>query len=145
MLRHAMSCPALPTCGQAITESERIMPEVVAEVQEELNALGLKEEVVHLRTTGCPNGCARPYTAEIGIVGASVNMYSIYLGGTPLGTRLARLFAQNVKRDQIATRLRPLLQYFREQREGSEGFGDFCHRVGIADLQRAAELALAPA
>jgi sulfite reductase (ferredoxin) len=145
VLRHAMSCPALPTCGQAITESERIMPEVVADVQRELNELGLTEEIVHLRTTGCPNGCARPYTAEIGIVGASVNMYSIYLGGTPLGTRLARLFAQNVKRDQLATRLRPVLQYFRDRRQETEGFGDFCYRIGIEELKKIAEPVLTPA
>jgi sulfite reductase (ferredoxin) len=145
VLRHAMSCPALPTCAQAITESERIMPEVVADVQAELNELGLPDEVVHLRTTGCPNGCARPYTAEIGIVGASLNMYSIYLGGTPLGTRLAQLFAQNVKREQIAGKLRPLFQRFREERNPSEGFGDFCHRVGMEELRKISEPLLASA
>jgi sulfite reductase (ferredoxin) len=145
VLRHAMSCPALPTCAQAITESERIMPEVVADVQAELNELGLPDEVVHLRTTGCPNGCARPYTAEIGIVGASLNMYSIYLGGTPLGTRLAQLFAQNVKREQIAGKLRPLFQYFREEHNPSEGFGNFCHRVGIEELKKVSEPLLASA
>jgi sulfite reductase (ferredoxin) len=143
VLRHAMSCPALPTWGQAITESERIMPEVVADVQTVLNQAGLGEEVVHLRTTGCPNGCARPYTAEIGIVGASVNMYSIYLGGTPLGTRLAQLFAQNVKREQLAERLRPVIQHYREQRHQNEPFGDFCSRVGIDQLRRSGEPALA--
>jgi sulfite reductase (ferredoxin) len=143
VLRHAMSCPALPTCGQAITESERIMPEVVADVQQELNVAGLPNQVLHLRTTGCPNGCARPYTAEIGIVGASVNMYSIYLGGTPLGTRLAGLFAQNIKREQLAAKLRPVIQHFREQRLANEGFGDFCHRLGLEELKKLPELALA--
>ncbi len=143
VLRHAMACPALPTCGQAITESERIMPEVVADVQRELNAVGLSDEVVHLRTTGCPNGCARPYTAEIGIVGASVNMYSIYLGGTPLGTRLAGLFAQNIKREQLAAKLRPVIQHFREQRNENEAFGDFCYRLGIEELKNLSELAVA--
>jgi sulfite reductase (ferredoxin) len=142
VLRHAMSCPALPTCAQAITESERIMPEVVADVQTELNAAGLSEQVVHLRTTGCPNGCARPYTAEIGIVGASVDMYSIYLGGTPLGTRLAKLFAQNVKRAQLATRLRPVIEQYRDRSEPGEEFGDFCHRVGIEELKKVSEPAL---
>ncbi len=145
VLRHAMSCPALPTCGQAITESERIMPEVVADVQAELNALGLNDEVIHLRTTGCPNGCARPYTAEIGIVGASIAMYSIYLGGTPFGTRLARLFAQNVKRDQLHVRLRPVFEYYRERRKEAEAFGDFCYRVGMEELKRVSEPALASA
>jgi sulfite reductase (ferredoxin) len=135
VLRHAIACPALPTCGQAITESERIMPAVVAEIQNELNAAGLTEDVVHLRTSGCPNGCSRPYTAEIGIVGASVDLYTIYLGASPLGTRLGTLFAQNVKRADIPARLRPAIELYRERREKDEHFGDFCHRVGMAALQ----------
>ena len=136
ILRHAMSCPALPTCGLAITESERIMPAVVQEIQAEFDAADLGEQEVHLRTTGCPNGCARPYTAEIGIVGASVDMYTIYLGASPLGTRLGSVFAQNVKRREVPLRLRPVIQLYAESREGGETFGDFCHRLGIAALQR---------
>ena len=143
VLRHAISCPALPTCGQAITESERIMPEIVAEIQAELNAAGLRRDVVHLRTSGCPNGCSRPYTAEIGIVGASVAMYSIYLGASPLGTRLGTLFAKNVKREQIAERLRPVIEYYKESRRPNEGLGEFCHRIGIPALQEAATCAAA--
>lgn len=138
VLRHAMACPALPTCGQAITESERIMPEVVAEIQAELNAVGLWNQVVDLRTSGCPNGCSRPYTAEIGIVGASVDMYTIYLGASPLGTRLGTVFAQNVKRHDIPSRLRPVIEHYKESRRTGEGFGDFCHRVGIPALQKVA-------
>jgi sulfite reductase (ferredoxin) len=135
VLCHAIACPALPTCGQAITESERIMPEVVAEIQRELNALGLKDQVVHLRTSGCPNGCSRPYTAEIGIVGASVDMYTIYLGASPLGTRLGTTFAQNVKRHELADKLRPVIECYRDMRETGEFFGDFCHRIGVANLR----------
>ena len=135
VLRHAMSCPALPTCAQAITESERIMPQVVAEIQQELNRVGLPEQVVHLRTTGCPNGCARPYTAEIGIVGASVDMYTIYLGASPLGTRMGKVFAQNVKRNQVAERLRPVIEYYKDARQPDEEFGDFCDRVGVEQLK----------
>jgi len=137
ILRHAMACPALPTCGQAITESERIMPDVVQDIQAEFDAVGLGEREVHLRTTGCPNGCARPYTAEIGIVGASVDMYTIYLGASPLGTRLGSAFAQNVKRRDVPLRLRAVIQRYAESREGDEAFGDFCHRLGIAALQQA--------
>ena len=136
ILRHAMACPALPTCGLAITESERIMPDVVQDIQAEFDAVGLGEQEVHLRTTGCPNGCARPYTAEIGIVGASVDMYTVYLGASPLGTRLGRVFAQNVKRREVPIRLRPVIQLYAESREGDEAFGDFCHRLGIASLQQ---------
>ncbi len=135
VLRHAISCPALPTCGQAITESERIMPEVVAEIQNELNAVGLPDDSVHLRTSGCPNGCSRPYTAEIGIVGASVDMYSLYLGASNVGTRIGALFAQNVKRRDIAPRLRPVLELYKDSRQNGESFGDFCHRVGVEALR----------
>ncbi len=129
VLRHAIACPALPTCGQAITESERILPALVAKLQDELNATGLGEQVVHFRTSGCPNGCSRPYTAEIGIVGASVDMYTIYLGASSLGTRLGFVFATNVKRDDIIPKLRPVLSSYKEQRLDSESFGDFCHRT----------------
>jgi len=143
VLRYAMACPALPTCGQAITESERIMPQVVAEIQAELNAVGLRDDVVHLRTTGCPNGCARPYTAEIGIVGASVDMYTLYLGASPMGTRLGSVFAQNVKRQEIPRRLRPVIEHYKDARRPGEAFGDFCHRVGIEALRELAVLAVA--
>lgn len=135
VLRHAMACPALPTCAQAITESERMMPALVAEIQAELNEAGLRDQVVHLRTSGCPNGCARPYTAEIGIVGASVDLYTIYLGASPLGTRLGTVFAQNVKRGEIASRLRPVIEHYKEARHVGETFGDFCHRTGIDALR----------
>jgi sulfite reductase (ferredoxin) len=135
ILRHAMACPALPTCGLALTESERILPEVAAEIQAEFNSNGLPDQVVHLRTTGCPNGCARPYTAEIGIVGASVALYTIYLGGSPVGTRLGSVFAENVKRTDVATRLRPVIEYYARSRHLRESFGDFCYRVGVAKLR----------
>lgn len=135
VLRHAIACPALPTCALAITESERVLPQLVAEVQAELNELALSDQVVHLRTSGCPNGCSRPYTSEIGIVGASLNMYTIYLGASPLGTRLGSVFAQNVKREQITGRLRPVFQFYKETRQPGELFGDFCHRIGIEALR----------
>jgi sulfite reductase (ferredoxin) len=140
VLRHALACPALPTCALAITESERIMPEVVGEIQEQLNAAGLAGEEVSLRTSGCPNGCSRPYTAEIGIVGASIDMYTIYLGAAPHGTRLGSAFATNVKRRDMAPKLRPIFEYFRVNRNKEERFGDFCHRVGIPALQEVSEL-----
>jgi sulfite reductase (ferredoxin) len=143
VLRLAMACPALPTCGQAITESERAMPGIVAEIQEELKKVGLPNQEVHLRTSGCPNGCSRPYTAEIGIVGASVNMYTIYLGASPLGTRLGKVFAQNVKREQITPTLRPVIELYKESRRPNEGFGDFCDRIGVGALKDSLVLATA--
>jgi sulfite reductase (ferredoxin) len=138
VLRHAIACPALPTCALAITESERIMPEVVAEIQEALDDLGLNDDVIYFRTSGCPNGCSRPYTAEIGIVGASVNMYTIYLGASRLGTRLGTLFAQNVKRDELVNKLQPVFEYYKQARQSGEYFGDFCHRIGVDALRDAA-------
>ena len=142
VLRHALACPALPTCSLAITESERIMPEVVAEIQEQLDAAGLKDQDVQLRTSGCPNGCSRPYTAEIGIVGASLDMYNIYLGASPLGTRMGLLFAQNVKRREVAPLLRPAFELYQAKRMKEEAFGDFCNRVGIAALREIPALSL---
>lgn len=135
VLRQALACPALPTCALAITESERIMPEVVSEIQQQLDESGLAGHEVTLRTSGCPNGCSRPYTAEIGIVGASIAMYTIYLGAAPHGTRLGQVFATNVKRHELASRLRPVFEYYQGNRNKSERFGDFCHRVGVSALQ----------
>jgi sulfite reductase (ferredoxin) len=141
VLRHALACPALPTCSLAITESERIMPEVVAEIQRELDDAGLAGVAVQLRTSGCPNGCSRPYTAEIGIVGASTDMYTLYLGASPVGTRMGSVFAQNVKRRDVAPKLRPTFELYRANRMKDEAFGDFCHRMGMQALHEVPALA----
>jgi sulfite reductase (ferredoxin) len=135
ILRHSMACPALPTCGLAITESERILPDVAEMLQAELNMLGLSDDIVHVRTTGCPNGCARPYTAEVGIVGQSVEMYSLYLGGSPVGSRLAQLFTHNVKMEQLGETLRPVFRDYQAERNDGESFGDYCHRLGVEALR----------
>lgn len=137
VLQHAIACPALPTCGLALTESERVMPKLAAEVQRELTLAGLPREIVHLRTSGCPNGCSRPYTAEIGIVGMSVDMYTIYLGASPLGNRMGTVYAQGVRGADIASTLRPAFERFKEQKLSDEGFGDFCFRVGASALSQA--------
>lgn len=138
VLRHAIACPALPTCGLALTESERVMPKLAAEVQRELTSAGLPNEIVHLRTSGCPNGCSRPYTAEIGIVGMSVDMYTIYLGASPTGTRMGTVYAQGVRGANIASTLRPAFELFNAQKLAGEAFGDFCFRVGTEALTQAA-------
>ena len=95
----------------------------------ELAAVGLPEEVVHVRMTGCPNGCVRPYTAEIGIVGQSVDLYSIYLGGSPVGSRMAKLHLHNVKLADIADTLRPVFAEFASNRQTDESLGDFWYRT----------------
>jgi sulfite reductase (ferredoxin) len=144
VLKHSMACPALPTCGQAVTEAERISPEVISDLRQKLGALGLDEEDIVVRITGCHNGCARPLTAEIGIVGQSVDLYSIFLGGSTLGTRLAFPFATNVKRSEIGASLEPVFAQFRDRRLAGEPFGDFCRRLGVEALQsRASEAEVA--
>ncbi len=94
-----MACPAIPTCGLAISESERALPGLVNALGTELEALGLAEERISIRMTGCPNGCARPYQSEIGIVGRSGDKYTVFLGGSTLGTRLSVLFQDLVPRE----------------------------------------------
>lgn len=139
VVQNALACPALPTCGLAITESERVMPQVIRDMNALLDRLGLHDgPVPHVRMTGCPNGCARPYTAEIGLVGRSLNSYTIYLGGSPLGTRLGEVYLDNVKREEIVVRLEPILLLYQRERNPGESFGDFCHRLGSATLQHLA-------
>ncbi|MDP2997198.1 MAG: NADPH-dependent assimilatory sulfite reductase hemoprotein subunit [Bryobacterales bacterium] len=135
VLRHSMACPALPTCGLAVAEAERVLPGIVAEIQRELDQLGLGAETVHLRLTGCPNGCARPYTAEIGIVGQSPGLYAVYLGGSPASTRLARMFRDKVPQARLAEVLRPVFREYAWRRSPGESFGDYSNRVGVEALR----------
>jgi sulfite reductase (ferredoxin) len=135
VVREALACVALPTCGLAITEAERVLPEILEDLHSAMAEAGVGEQSISVRITGCPNGCARPYTAEIGIVGRSVDLYALYLGASHLGTRLGALFAENVPRRDIARRLRPLLEFYAAQRRPDESFGDFCQRVGLETLK----------
>ncbi len=128
--RLAMACPALPTCGQALAEAERVAPEVISVLEGELTRRGLPELDLHVRMTGCPNGCARPYTAEIGIVGRTKTGYDLHLGGAPAGDRLARPVARGVKLADLPAALAPWLDAFAAERRDGETFGDFVHRVG---------------
>jgi sulfite reductase (ferredoxin) len=135
--RFAMACPALPTCGQALGESERVMPELLDGIHAVLDGAGLSDLPVHLNMTGCPNGCARPYSGDIGIVGRVPGYYSLYVGGDFAGTRLNAPLADRLDIAGIAETLDPLFELFAGTRRGSEGFGDFCHRIGIDALRRA--------
>src|SRR5262249_10215191 len=130
-----MACPALPTCGQAITESERVWPQLARQIQQVWDAAGLYDEPLCVRMTGCPNGCARPYTAEIGIVGQSTHLHSLDLGGSPLGTRLAELFRHEVRLQEVAPLLRPLFEEYAAERAVGERFGDWAARKGVARLR----------
>jgi sulfite reductase (ferredoxin) len=130
----SMACPAIPTCGLAISESERALPGLIDQLEIELQRLGLERESLTVRMTGCPNGCARPYQSDIGIVGRSGNKYTLYVGGRLLGDRLNFLLCDLVPREQIVPLLVPLLEAYRQQRHPGEGFGDWCSRVGRDSL-----------
>jgi sulfite reductase (ferredoxin) len=133
--RLAMACPALPTCGLAVTEAERALPGVLDELQAIFDGVGLGDETPTVRMTGCPNGCARPYVAEIGLVGDAVDRYQVWLGGDGAGTRLATPVADRVHKVDLPALLRPLLERFRDERVPGEGFGDFVTRAGITHVE----------
>lgn len=130
--RHALSCPALPTCSQALTESERRLPELVAGLEDALKARQLGRRPLQLRMTGCPNGCARPAIAEIGVVGRTKSTYDLFLGGGTRGDRLASLYREKVKLEDIPDILGPLFDRWANDAEPEETFGDFVTRVGFS-------------
>ncbi|MGB6042406.1 MAG: NADPH-dependent assimilatory sulfite reductase hemoprotein subunit [Pirellulales bacterium] len=133
--RWSMACPAMPTCGLAVSESERVLPEMIDDLEVELAKLGLSEDVFTIRMTGCPNGCARPYNADVGLVGKTLGKYTVLLGGRRLGDRLNFIYQDVVPADEVIATLVPLLTYFKQDRLEGETFGDFCHRKGNEDLQ----------
>jgi sulfite reductase (ferredoxin) len=132
--RWSIACVALPTCGLAITESERVLPQVIDQLEAELELLGLDKELFTVRMTGCPNGCARPYNADIGLVGKAKGKYTVFLGGARLGNRLAFIHRDMIPLEEIASVLKPLFVDFKANRVGDESFGDFCHRAGNEHL-----------
>ena len=138
----AMACPALPTCGLALAEAERALPGVLTELEQELQRLGLDGEVLSVRMTGCPNGCARPYVADIGFVGRSLDRYAIRIGGSATGAHLNRPWLDLVPTRELVPRLVPLLEAFAARREPGERLGDFCRRLGDTALDRLAEPSL---
>ncbi len=130
MRKLSMACPALPTCGLALSEAERSMPGILDELEAEMKKLGLEDESLSVRMTGCPNGCARPYQSEVGIVGRSGDKYVLYVGGHVLGHRLNFELKDLVPRGDIVRFLRVLLAHFKQGRRPGESFGDYCHRLG---------------
>ena len=127
----SMACVALPTCGLALAESERSLPDVVTEIEGILGELGLDNDPFTIRMTGCPNGCGRPYIAEIAFVGRAPGKYNVYLGGGFSGDRLNKLYKQSVPVGEITDLLRPIIARYAAERETDERFGDFVVRVGI--------------
>jgi hypothetical protein len=132
----SMACPAIPTCGLAITESERALPGVVTQIEQELIRLELTDLRMTVRMTGCPNGCARPYQSDIGLVGRSGEKYLVYVGGRLLGDRLSFPLRDLVPLNEIVPTLRRVLEQFKKDRQEGEGFGEYCTRVGTAELEK---------
>jgi sulfite reductase (NADPH) hemoprotein beta-component len=126
---NALACVALPTCGLALAESERALPPLLEKLEHVLDDCGLRHDAISIRMTGCPNGCARPYLAEIGIVGKAPDKYHLYLGAKYDGTRLNQLYAASVTPDQIVAIVGPLLRRYSLERTFGEQFGDFCQRT----------------
>lgn len=127
--RYSMACPALPTCGLAVAESERAIPALLDELDIELTGLGLRDAPLTVRMTGCPNGCARPYTADLAFVGRSLGLYNVYVGGGLGGDRLVDLYRADVRQADLVSSVRPLLARWAAEREGPEGLGDFYQRI----------------
>ena len=129
----AMACPALPTCGLALAESERMLPGLVDRIDAVCAEVGLAGEEIIIRSTGCPNGCARPYMAEIAFVGKAPGRYQLWLGGNASGTRLNTLFKDVLKEPDVEVELRPILGRYAKERNAGERFGDWCDRVFLKE------------
>ncbi len=127
--RYSMACPALPTCGLAVAESERVIPGVLDALEAEITELGLRDVPLTVRMTGCPNGCARPYTADLAFVGRSLGLYNVYVGGGLAGDRLVDLYRADVPQAELVDAVRPLLARWASERAGHEGLGDFYQRL----------------
>ncbi|MBB6367786.1 sulfite reductase (NADPH) hemoprotein beta-component [Xanthomonas sacchari] len=134
LARAAMACVALPTCGLAMAEAERYLPAFAAQLQPLLARHGLENAPILLRLSGCPNGCSRPYLAEIALVGKAPGRYNLMLGGDHRGQRLNTLYRENVAEPEILAALEPLFARYANERDADERFGDFLHRTGVVAL-----------
>jgi sulfite reductase (ferredoxin) len=136
--KYSMACPAIPTCALAISEAERTLPGIIKELEAVIRELGLGQEKIAVRMTGCPNGCVRPYQSDIGLVGRSGDKYTVFVGGHYLGTRLNFMLKDLVRQAEVVPLLAPLLRDYKSERRDNEGFGDFCQRLGQEEIQRRA-------
>jgi len=143
--RWSMACVALPTCGLAVAESERVLPGLIDALEPEVAKLGLAHDAFTLRMTGCPNACARPYNSDIGIVGRTLGKYTIFLGGRLLGDRLNEQYKDVVPFEDLCRELSAVLACYKAERHGGETLGDFCHRKGVAHVRTWADEWLAGA
>lgn len=138
MAQHFLACVALPTCGKALAEAERVQDPLVQAIDGVLQKHGLSDERIAIRIAGCPNGCSRPYIGDIGIVGRMPDHYALFIGGDFEGTRLNEKIFDRVPYDNLTEVLEPMLSLWKEQREEGEGFGDFAARYGVAAVKQAA-------
>ena len=133
----SMACPSLPTCGLGLAESERALPGMIARLEKLLAEVGLPGEEIIIRSTGCPNGCARPYMAEIAFVGKAPGRYQVWLGGDVSGTRLNKVWKDVIKEPELETEFRPVFARFAKERNAGERFGDWSQRVLLKELPAA--------
>lgn len=129
--RNSMACVGMPTCALALAESERFLPELINDLEDILDRAGLRDDDIVIRMTGCPNGCARPYLAEIGLVGRGPGLYNLYLGAAFDGSRLNKLVAKDADKAAILGMLEPMLRRYGQERHDGERFGDFVIRSGF--------------
>ncbi|PYI51941.1 assimilatory sulfite reductase (NADPH) hemoprotein subunit [Paenibacillus flagellatus] len=137
--RNSMACVALPTCGLAMAESERYLPDLLNKIEPMLDEAGLREEDIVIRMTGCPNGCARPMLAEIAFIGKAPGKYNMYLGGGFAGNRLNKLYKENIGEAEILDSLRPIIGHYAKERRDGEHFGDFVIRAGYVKEVRSGQ------
>jgi sulfite reductase (NADPH) hemoprotein beta-component len=141
---NGMACPSLPTCGLGLAESERMLPGMIDRIEKLCEAVGLSNEEIIIRSTGCPNGCARPYMAEIAFVGKAPGRYQVWLGGNASGTRLNRIWKDVIKEADLEAELRPVLVRFAKERNPGERFGDWTDRVFMNELPVSSPATAAP-
>jgi sulfite reductase (NADPH) hemoprotein beta-component len=127
----SIACVALPTCPQAMAEAERYFPELLETIEEMAARHGIERQAIVMRMTGCPNGCARPYVAEIGLVGKGPGRYNLQLGGDGTGLRLNRLYRKNLNENELLKTLDELFRHYATERNPAERFGDFVVRCGL--------------
>ncbi len=128
---NSMACVAFPTCPLAMAEAERFLPSFVTKVEEIMHGHGVGEEHIVLRVTGCPNGCGRAMLAELGLVGKAPGRYNLHIGGNRIGTRIPRMYRENITESEILANIDELVGRWAKERQGEEGFGDFVIRAGI--------------
>ena len=129
--QNSMACVALPTCTLAMAEAERYLPDLITKLEGIVEKHGLADQPIVVRMTGCPNGCARPFLAEIAFVGKAPGKYNLYLGGDGKGTRLVKLYKENIGEEEILETLEPMIELYAQERKKGEGFGDYLVRTDV--------------